>query len=694
MRNARMSDNRNNCNSLDLNHNHYKKGIMQSRRRNKSLNDIDNEKLYADFKRKSKSCFYDTDVKFLEDFKRKSRSCFYDTDADLDKNDSVFQVQNSLFYVPKVDEESSPEAIASVSQLRVEQRENDKVEDVSNNKKINKYSDDNVKNFIDKFRKNVRSANIFENVLAWKNSLKSADFIEEEEHEWMVVDPEILEERQGKPTSQEIIIPKLISSNNSISKAAFKNKLEKCLLESHEHNLNLVQDEQNSDKTHSRGPSLRKKGQSDQRQKLRPTSGILSSALPPRTPQILSSDKVKYAVNVERKVIDGKKRKSWQNSRAVVTDTHIYFWKDKDAFDRYMEALTSPSKSTKPSYGLNSSNCPELCLSLKEIDINLADDKDTSKGVVKVTPLAQTDALELIGDGLLLRTEKFKDIELLLHHVCVGSGIKPPQTMTPLLTTYETTSVKKDSVENLDQDQAGFNLLRWFKRRPPMDTLINKGIMQVTVFGASLESLCVDVGSLKSLVPSFVRACTDRLEKTEGFMEVDGLYRASANLSRIQQLRIQVNQGSLNAVYNEDDPHVIAGALKLFFRELKEPLIPYDTFYSFLEASALTDEEEKMSRLHRLIQDLPPCNRDTLQHLIAHLVRVTECSNINRMHVGNLAIVWGPSLMWKPPENYKTDEYNSSPRTPSLVCYDIAVDCFRQNMVIEILITNHQQIFL
>lgn len=69
----------------------------------------------------------------------------------------------------------------------------------------------------------------------------------------MVVDPEILEERQGKPTSQEIIIPKLISSNNSISKAAFKNKLEKCLLESHEHNLNLVQDEQNSDKTHSRG---------------------------------------------------------------------------------------------------------------------------------------------------------------------------------------------------------------------------------------------------------------------------------------------------------------------------------------------------------------------------------------------------------------------------------------------------------
>lgn len=183
MRNARMSDNRNNCNSLDLNHNHYKKGIMQSRRRNKSLNDIDNEKLYADFKRKSKSCFYDTDVKFLEDFKRKSRSCFYDTDADLDKNDSVFQVQNSLFYVPKVDEESSPEAIASVSQLRVEQRENDKVEDVSNNKKINKYSDDNVKNFIDKFRKNVRSANIFENVLAWKNSLKSADFIEEEEHE-------------------------------------------------------------------------------------------------------------------------------------------------------------------------------------------------------------------------------------------------------------------------------------------------------------------------------------------------------------------------------------------------------------------------------------------------------------------------------------------------------------------------------
>ena len=40
--------------------------------------------------------------------------------------------------------------------------------------------------------------------------------------------------------------------------------------------------------------------------------------------------------------------------------------------------------------------------------------------------------------------------------------------------------------------------------------------------------------------------------------------------------------------YNFDDPdwdiHVLAGSLKLFFRELKEPLFPFSLFNKFLDA--------------------------------------------------------------------------------------------------------------
>ena len=41
--------------------------------------------------------------------------------------------------------------------------------------------------------------------------------------------------------------------------------------------------------------------------------------------------------------------------------------------------------------------------------------------------------------------------------------------------------------------------------------------------------------------------------------------------------------------YNLDSPeweiHVLTGALKLFFRELKEPLIPFSSFDSFMAAN-------------------------------------------------------------------------------------------------------------
>lgn len=48
----------------------------------------------------------------------------------------------------------------------------------------------------------------------------------------------------------------------------------------------------------------------------------------------------------------------------------------------------------------------------------------------------------------------------------------------------------------------------------------------------------------------------------------------------------QVDQNNLTVLDEEEDVHVLAGALKLFFRELKEPLIPYHAFNKALKASS------------------------------------------------------------------------------------------------------------
>lgn len=98
-------------------------------------------------------------------------------------------------------------------------------------------------------------------------------------------------------------------------------------------------------------------------------------------------------------------------------------------------------------------------------------------------------------------------------------------------------------------------------------------------------------------------------------LDIDGLYRISGNLATIQKLRYKVDHGearphplpqSLKAREGTDlpsilpssgtderldlddgrweDVHVITGALKLFFRELPEPLFPFSHFRQFIAA--------------------------------------------------------------------------------------------------------------
>ena len=72
------------------------------------------------------------------------------------------------------------------------------------------------------------------------------------------------------------------------------------------------------------------------------------------------------------------------------------------------------------------------------------------------------------------------------------------------------------------------------------------------------------------------------------YLSTDGVYRQSGNLSVVQRLRLQIDQGNLAVLDSVDDVHVLTGALKLFFRELQEPLIPWEVTY-FVQINRLND---------------------------------------------------------------------------------------------------------
>ena len=66
-------------------------------------------------------------------------------------------------------------------------------------------------------------------------------------------------------------------------------------------------------------------------------------------------------------------------------------------------------------------------------------------------------------------------------------------------------------------------------------------------------------------IPNFVRKCVESIEKGD-LLKTDGVYRQSGNLSTIQKIRLQVDQGNLAIIDSVEDVHVLTGSLKLFFR--------------------------------------------------------------------------------------------------------------------------------
>lgn len=104
------------------------------------------------------------------------------------------------------------------------------------------------------------------------------------------------------------------------------------------------------------------------------------------------------------------------------------------------------------------------------------------------------------------------------------------------------------------------------------------------------------------------------------------------------------------------DSHTIAGLLKLYLRELPEPLLTYRLYAQWIDAtikftSNAKDEnydDKSVIELKRVIQQLPKAHYDNLQHLVRFLNLLTSHSDLNKMTATNLAITMAPSLIKAP----------------------------------------------
>jgi len=126
-----------------------------------------------------------------------------------------------------------------------------------------------------------------------------------------------------------------------------------------------------------------------------------------------------------------------------------------------------------------------------------------------------------------------------------------------------------------------------------------------------------------------------------------GIYRVCCVASDLQKLRHEFDKNSYRAEENlaKKNVHVAANLLKLFFRELPEPLFTSTLYKQFLYAIQLTNIDNQRVTLLKTFELLHTDNRKILFYLFDHLIRVSQYSKINMMHLDNLAVVFGPTLM-------------------------------------------------
>jgi Rho GTPase-activating protein 1 len=99
-------------------------------------------------------------------------------------------------------------------------------------------------------------------------------------------------------------------------------------------------------------------------------------------------------------------------------------------------------------------------------------------------------------------------------------------------------------------------------------------------------------------------------------------------------------------VLAKEDTHVVAGLLKTFLRDLNEPLLTYELYDEITQFLEWPKEERSRNVKLILREKLPVENYELFKYLIEFLGKIMERKDFNKMTSSNLAIVFGPNLVW------------------------------------------------
>ncbi|XP_064251510.1 rho GTPase-activating protein 44 isoform X2 [Passer domesticus] len=150
-----------------------------------------------------------------------------------------------------------------------------------------------------------------------------------------------------------------------------------------------------------------------------------------------------------------------------------------------------------------------------------------------------------------------------------------------------------------------------------------------------------------------VEACVTML--LECGMQEEGLFRVAPSASKLKKLKAALDCCVVDVQEYSADPHAIAGALKSYLRELPEPLMTFELYEEWIQASNIPEQEKRLQALWNACEKLPKANYNNIRYVIKFLAKLTEYQDMNKMTPSNVAIVLGPNLLWPQAEGNMTE---------------------------------------
>lgn len=172
---------------------------------------------------------------------------------------------------------------------------------------------------------------------------------------------------------------------------------------------------------------------------------------------------------------------------------------------------------------------------------------------------------------------------------------------------------------------------------------------RIAVFGSELTARC---DFERRVIPAIITRCIEEVERRG--MTVEGIYRKSGSSTQVKAIQASFERDytAAHEIGNPDlDIHAVTSALKQYLRRLPVPLITWDCYDALLDAVSPAEEgdmDKRVLRIKHCVDSLPARHRDTLEFLVAHLVRVMEREQ------QNLVSLSGP--------RYSRTHANSTPR--------------------------------